>query len=397
MYIQEPHNYNIKHECYFLDELKILQEVKFLKNKLYRYFFYGLSILLSHKYPKKFNHFKKKPILWLISLLLNKYGSIYFLSRNDVLLNACSYNDNDINIVGDFINHHKIGFKVINYSVLRFVQEFNGEVKNSEFLIPKNAINSVSSQTIFVREKDFDHQPIDILLSSYSPLFDLHDFSHLILSRVNSDIFGSKYFPCLLRLNKYFQCLITSPYKFNKTILKVSDGMIFSEILTPYYNNLDKSISDKKLVNIMSKKIFLYLLGKSKVFSPKINKNIYLNRNITPIELAVLSQNKCYEWPASEIERYVFTRSGNDVLDEFFDKDYSEVLHLIKNKPTWFYYERRNTLKHRAQRLAYLKLAEYFIEQKGKISSKDTVLSQKVISQLCLKNENIWEYINNEG
>ncbi|KAK8140326.1 hypothetical protein PG984_000392 [Apiospora sp. TS-2023a] len=104
---------------------------------------------------------------------------------------------------------------------------------------------------------------------------------------------------------------------------------------------------------------------------------------ITPEQLAVLAQNKFYELTASEIEQRVMTRGGpagdeRDTLDAMSSAD--RIRHLAASRG-WMYFEVRNTIKHRAQKLAYQKVAQHMLSRpEGEMGAVDRELVPLIIN-----------------
>ena len=83
--------------------------------------------------------------------------------------------------------------------------------------------------------------------------------------------------------------------------------------------------------------------------------------------------------PCLEIEQLLFTRGGpvGDQRDNFDGMTAQQrIAHLASNRH-WTFFEVRNTIKHRAHKLAYLKVALHFIEV-----GTDADLSRKIADNI---------------
>ncbi|KAK8055461.1 hypothetical protein PG993_000688 [Apiospora rasikravindrae] len=104
---------------------------------------------------------------------------------------------------------------------------------------------------------------------------------------------------------------------------------------------------------------------------------------ITPEQLAVLAQNKAYELTASEMEQRVMTRGGPalDARDKLDAMSSAERIRHLAASRSWMYFEARNTIKHRAQKLAYGKVARHMLARsEEELDGADRQLVQLVIN-----------------
>jgi hypothetical protein len=81
-------------------------------------------------------------------------------------------------------------------------------------------------------------------------------------------------------------------------------------------------------------------------------------------QLATLVQNKFYELPAAEIEQKMFVRGGNDDRDPLQPMTTLERIEHIRNLGgQWLYFEKRNTVRHRAHMETYGRIAINLFEK----------------------------------
>lgn len=150
-----------------------------------------------------------------------------------------------------------------------------------------------------------------------------------------------------------------------------------------------------------------YLLGHRELQHLTTAQMLRVKRPICAIELATLVQNKAYELAASEIEQRVFTRGGpaGDSRDELEGLSALERITFLGGCRRWLYFEVRNTIKHRAQQLAYQKVAERMLahENGDFIVGNDRSLLEAVLDNLRYQGwesgsvVNLWQMIGKMG
>ena len=257
-----------------------------------------------------------------------------------------------------------IGRQIMNYAFFHFVNSSWLKVDTQTELIPPNALSCIGERHIAVRKQDFlrlNNPAEDILYNPDHPTYDLHDLSHLSAATLCPELYGNKYADHPVNLDNNLTALIRSPAMKTANGPLFSDGIIFSEFLTELFtveaakitNTPDKHTYES-LETTLATTLSSYLLSQTPLLHPSTQTSISLPHAITPIQLAVLAQNKAYELTASELEQRVFTRGGaagdsRDVLDNMTAVERIEF--LAENK-SWLYFEVRNTIKHRAHKAA---------------------------------------------
>ena len=98
----------------------------------------------------------------------------------------------------------------------------------------------------------------------------------------------------------------------------------------------------------------------------------------TIYELATLTQNKSYELPAAEIEQKIFTRGGSGDEDPLKMLNPSERIEFLADCNKALYYEKRNTLRHRAHKEAYKIVANSLLPS-------DKTFVKKIINNIDYK------------
>ena len=156
-------------------------------------------------------------------------------------------------------------------------------------------------------------------------------------------------------------------------IPRCSDGVVFSEFLTVLFTSEvdaarrgEKTHTYASLTDTLAEHVADYLMGRRELQHLTTGKMLRMKVPISAAQLAVLVQNKSYELSASEIEQRVFTRGGpvGDARDELDGLTASHRIRVLARCRRWKYFEVRNTIKHRAHRLAYQKVAERMLADK---------------------------------
>ena len=312
------------------------------------------------------------PGLWIAVLSAQKYGTIYWVSRSEARSSFWPLVRNHLAEAGRidrFLRRDGMACRAFNYAVFCLVKGHWLKVEHATKLVPPNAISCIGNGAIAVRKRDFEGSA-DEVLNDPSPMYDLHDFSHLATATLSPELYGNKYFSHLVNLGPRLTALIRSPGTKTASGPKLSDGMLFSEILTDLYTceaelHLSRQVAHcyGSLEKKLAQRLAGYLLGGTALHHMSTQTLIRVDEPITPIQLAVLAQNKAYELTASEMEQRLFTRGGGDgdegdVLGAMTGIERIEYLSTSKS---WLYFEVRNTIKHRAHKEAYRLVALHFM------------------------------------
>ncbi|KAK8088038.1 hypothetical protein PG997_002999 [Apiospora hydei] len=289
-----------------------------------------------------------------------------------------------------FLCAERNAIRAINYGVHRWITTKNSKVEHQAKLIPAYAFASIDFQHIAVRSRDIEGASAR-LLDTTEALWDLHDFAHHTAAALSPALYGSKYFTHLIKLPPRLTALIRSPgMRTAKPNPLCSDGVIFSELLTPLFEDEMSAVAKKQkkytyasLTDNLAESLAAYLLQQRALRHGTTGAMITMEAPITPEQLAVLAQNKAYELTASEIEQRVMTRGGpaldeRDKLDAMSSAE--RIRHLAASR-SWMYFEVRNTVKHRAQKLAYAKVARHMLARSGGEEMED---ADRQLAQLNL-------------
>jgi len=285
--------------------------------------------------------------------------------------------------------------------------------------IPPNAISCTGNHVVAVRAREWMLPADDSLLLSPEGgdniAYDLHDFAHLTAAILSPTLFGSRYFLGHLgSLDHSLTQLIASPGISSGLGLKLSDGMIFSEILMGAFTDTvnehfrfhshnhiteqgtgqgekgtGKEHDYASLEDTCADLLSEYLLAQRSLIHLSTGTQMGLSRqeSISPIQLAVLAQNKAYELPAAEIEQRIFTRGGpvgdaRDILEKM--NAVQRIEFLATTSQSWLYFEVRQTIKHRAQKSGYRKVAERWLQnlKENKESQRERELVRKILENI---------------
>jgi len=396
---------------HFDDAARIRLHVEAVKGALLKYILEGCRILLE----KQNNHSLRASIyqnerLWVAAISVQKYGVLYFAARWECREEFLSIMESDpqlFNRIDRFLSCDSNSNRAINYGVHRLVNSSGLKVDNQTRLVPPTAISAIGVNHIAVRAKDYDGESTR-LLDQPTAQWDLHDFAHLSAASVAPELYGCKYFTDLIELPSELTALIRSPKMHTAEPNPLySDGVVFSELLTILFTaeigmvqNRERKHTYESLTNTLAEHVADYLLAQRALQHLTTGQMLKATRPISPVELATLVQNKAYELTASEIEQRVFTRGGpvGDSRDELDALSAFERIKFLASCRRWLYFEIRNTIKHRAHRLAYQKVAERML-QDGELARSDRALLTSILDNIRYRGwkngsvVNLWQLI----
>ena len=384
----------------FEDAAQITDIVRALKEELLDAILLGCKIL-SEREPRSAlcsglgESLKSHPSLWKAVISVQKYGVIYLSSRAEARMFYPLYlADKDLALQIDlFLREERRFHRAVNFAVHYFVNKKTNTVEYPLKLVPINAISSIGRRHFAVRKKDFSLTSSEDLLDDTSVIWDLHDFAHQTTASLSPTLYGSKYFSDLIFLPLSATALIRSPgFRTAEKGPKISDGLVFSELLTGLYSAEIENASGASegqhtyasLERTLATAIADYLLAKRRIVHPSTGKMLQLDCRIGLPQLAVLVQNKAYELTASEIEQRVFTRGGpeGDGRDMLDSMDTGQRLEALAESRQWMYFEVRNTVKHRAHKAAYRQVAEAYRSESTWLSPDEAKLLSVIFMAL---------------
>jgi uracil phosphoribosyltransferase len=380
---------------------RIEQLARDLKAEVLTYAMEGTRQLLIESSPSLALSYAAHPNLWRAALQVHKYGVIYPMCRAEAghALEAVASHQEQFAQIDARVRRDGFGDRVFNYALHRFAVAPTRTLRLASSLLSPGALASLDAVTFCGRPVDFIERSVDDALATPTALYDFHDMSHAVAASLCAPLYGSTYFEHLQPLPIELRQLVTSPGLRDATGPLASDGILFSELLTGLLPTaMPPPAQQGALVDRLAAQLLDYLLGRQALLHPSTGRMLRLADPITPRQLAVLAQNKSYELPASEVEQKVFTRGGADKRDVLDAMSGWERLEYLAQGPPWLYFEARNTLKHRAQKLAYLRLAQHLQAQGG---SPD--LCQAIRDNLTYRDhyqgrrQNLWQRVGQLG
>ncbi len=403
---------------HFDDSEKIRVHVTAIKSALLQYILQGCKILLEKKDNLSLlASISRCELLWKAAVSVHKYGVLYLAARwecREVLLPAVTTDSQLFTEINTFLSSDNNLNRVINYGVHRLVNSSTFSVDHQTRLIPPTAISAIGVNHVAVRAKDFEGDSVH-MLNQCSAIWDLHDFAHLTSASLSPDLYGSKYFTDLIVLPSKLTALIRSPeMRTAEPRPLYSDGVVFSELLTVLFTSEIEAVQkeEKKhtyesLTKTLAEYVAEYLLGQRELQHLTTGHMLKLSSPVRPIELATLVQNKAYELTASEIEQRVFTRGGpaGDSRDELDGMSAVQRIEFLSSSRSWLYFEIRNTIKHRAHKLACQKVAERMLGQENEfsITGTDRILLKATLENIHYQGwesgsvVNLWAMIKDFG
>ena len=319
--------------------------------------------MTSHRWPRR-----RQLARWAV--LGQRYGAIYPLSRRRAgeiasVLGGAEWRYLDQ--LADELAEGGVPERVLNYAVHRFLSSPARRRTYVSRAIPQSAFQALGHDHVAVRRSDLVAQSAATTLDVAHPVYDLHDFAHLVAATLCPQLYANRYHePGFRALASDLQELITSPRLGTTNPRPLSDGLVFSEFLTHLFNELnepdratasDDLADEDELVDAMADALVPYFLDGAALRQPSTSMSIAAPSPVKPAQLAVLMQNKAYELPASEIEQHVFTRGGESQRDDLSKMPTSQRIRTIAELHRRTHHERRNILKHRAHKAAYQRIA----------------------------------------
>ena len=287
---------NLSHPCF--NRLAVIGEIiSAVKAKIDDYLCEGLRRLDAQNPPQEFRLLRRAVRSdgpWLLALRLVRYGRIYFCSRVEAR-SLLGQTDVDASVVTDLaacLEGHGVHNRLFNFAVHSFVRDPDRKVTFQPTCVPPRAIQTLAKNRLCVRPQDFLYLDPSDSLETRKHLYDLHDFSHYTTASLCPQLYGNKYHPWLARLNSNLRKLVLSPRR-REPDAPLSDGLIFSELLTPLFSaHCDEYRSDIELQRVLAKMVQRFLAGDIELKHFSSGAKQRLVRTVSPLQLAVLSQNK---------------------------------------------------------------------------------------------------------
>lgn len=159
------------------------------------------------------------------------------------------------------------------------------------------------------------------------------------------------------------------------------DSLMFRQLSLGLFDALHERLGcDARIVDAISGQLARYLRADTGLLQPATGRVLHAPGVLDAWQLAVLAQNKAYEHTASECEELVFVRgSAGPCPDALAALPTVDRIRRIAALPLQ-YHERRNFLRHRAQKRAYLMHARLLREHAG--DAMEAALLDRTIDHL---------------
>lgn len=320
--------------------------------------------------------------VWRLALYAQRYGAIYFLSRREAAAAGERLGEDaaPLRTLDGMLNGQALTHRLFNYAVCAWIHARPARRHYARIRLPRNGIMAQGRDAVFVNRRDFDGvAPADVFACD-APLYDLHDFVHYVCASVSDELYGCKYFGRFSRLDREAQALVRDHRYRDEAPTLFGDSLMFRQLSLPLFDALqDATCSDRQVVDRISQALARYLRAEVGLLQPATGRTVHAPGVMDARTLAVLSQNKAYEHSASECEELMFIRGGLDPSpDRLSDVATVDRIALMARLPLQ-YHERRNFLRHRAQKRAYLLHARYL---KASAADDDVALLDRVIANL---------------
>jgi hypothetical protein len=294
-----------------------------------------------------------------LALETARYGSIYWATAPTARAALTTMSTADLSVLdqyGAWLGEPSVQHRVWHGAISRFLRDAENRNLITGPFVPKGAFQPLDSGVVCVRADELHALTGDA--PSQTGVFDLHDFAHQAAASLCPELYGNRFHtPAFEQLPPSLADLVAG---FDSDrIPQHADGTVFGGFLGHLFNEWDDyEEPESTIVEGLAERIVPYMLGEGTLYLPAQERRICPSRSVNAPELAVLAQNKAYELPASELEQLMFTRGGGDGRDELEQLSPSERLQAIAALRRRTFHELRNTLKHRAQKLAYERTVE---------------------------------------
>lgn len=293
---------------------------------------------------------------WRLALNAQRYGAIYFLGRRDaaLALEAAGEFDVQLDAIGQELSTDGLSNRLFNFAVCAWVHGRADRRRYSRIRLPRNGLMTQERDAVFVNRKNFEGFSPEMAFDCGQALYDLHDFVHYLCACISPQLYGCKYFGAFSQLERELQALIRDHRHQDETPTLFGDSLMFRQLSLGLFDTLQhRTDSDRHLVEAISVELARYLRAEIALLQPATGRMVSAPHSLDPRSLAALSQNKAYEHTASECEELVFVRGAPSGADALSAHGTAQRIQLMSRLPMQ-YHERRNYLRHRAHKRAYL-------------------------------------------
>jgi len=308
---------------------------------------------------------KSRGIFQLV-FMSHRYGMIYFASRGEIkaLLSFVRNKAREIDEVYQTLSDKRLLNSIYNHTINNFVFSWPSKVACAQMIAP-NQFQLSKEQVLYYRDDAFFRHSAQINRLGDAMVYDLHDFAHLVSTLCKPSLYGCYYHDLSSKItNKQFRNIIALPSKRELDSQIVADGFVYTYLTRHLYDSLiaEQFKEPDELVEAIAEQLCNYYLAKCTLVSSEDRLAYKLSVPIETNQLVVLALNKLYEHSASEVERSVFIRAEHD--SGLLDLSPATRLQTLAESSLWFYPEARNTIRHRAHTLAYIKTAKALIPKR---------------------------------
>ena len=361
----------------FNDYDLIFNHVQGVKSKFYKHLTNAIQLYITFK---KLYRNPNLPIgnndikLWIIGCICEIYGVIYFASRHEIeKIKEIAFNEKEkLSIIEELLKKENGYVSIMNYAIHSFFcEEIECINCTPPFDLPQYSYFFKNKKLVYVDKQRKITDP-SAILNSTTPFYDLHDFSHYICQLLNDTLYGCKLFETFdvlpdamkqLILDQDYENILSNPF---------SDNVLFRKLSLVGLDEMYQiTENEEDIEEYLSEQFVKYFSGHSNAIIPNKARP---GMKLKVWELAVLSEHKIYEYAASEMEEHLFIRGGKDHnQDPLHGLSIFEKIDKIHDSGL-FYYEKRNYLRHRSLRRAYLKYAMILSHQKPNLDLAKSIV-----------------------
>ncbi|ALU43388.1 hypothetical protein [Pseudoalteromonas rubra] len=301
--------------------------------------------------------------IFQLAFIAHRYGMIFFASRREVSarLATITTKSQQIDEVYQVLSQRQLLNTIYNLTINHFVFSWPSKAACAQMIAP-NQFQLSKEQVLYYRDDAFYRHSEQVKRLGDEVVYDLHDFAHLVSTLCKPTLYGCYYHDLSAKItNKQFRNMISLPGKRDLDSQIVADGFVYTCLTRHLYDTLvtEPFTTPDDLVEAIAEQLSHYYLAEQTLTSAQDGKTYRLNAPIETGQLVILALNKLYEHSASEVEHSVFIRAEQD--SGVLELSPSNRLQALAAPLKWLYPEARNTIRHRAHALSYIKTAKALI------------------------------------
>jgi hypothetical protein len=317
----------------------------------------------------------------LLAAQATRYGAVYWLTRYDaeraLLVGECQ-DGGLLNAFGEWFEQTDVLHRLWHAAVKCFIVHGPRRRVLDDRYVPPGGFQPLGGDGICLRRVDLADLLGD---ASQTKVFDLHDFAHQAAASLSGELYGNRLHSAAFAGLPEQLIDLVAGFASTRTP-QHSDGTVFAGYLGHLFNEHGHYRDPEWIIaSELADLLLPYMLGEGALYLPSAGQTITPSRSVNVVELAMLAANKAYEAPASELEQLMFTRGGSDGRDELQDMTTAERVYAIASLRDRTFHEARNTLKHRAQAIAYERTLEQ-LWRHGNLDADERALALATIRHL---------------